>query len=61
MTARRPRSRVAAPVATLAWAAGLVVLALGLLVLAAVAAVAAVLPGSGLAVAVGGALVVLLA
>ncbi|MDQ1632072.1 MAG: hypothetical protein QOC80_2044, partial [Frankiaceae bacterium] len=61
MTARRPRSRVAAPVATLAWAAGLVVLALGLLVLAAVAAVAAVLPGSGLAVAVGGGLVVLLA
>jgi signal transduction histidine kinase len=48
-------------VATLGWAAGFFVLAVGLLVLGAVAAAGAVFPGSGLAVTLAGGLVVLIA
>ncbi len=60
MTPRRPWSRVAAPVATLGWSAGFVVLGLGLLVLAAAGAAATAFPGSAAAVAVTGGVVVLL-
>jgi signal transduction histidine kinase len=56
---RLPRRSVTAPVATLGWSIGLVVLVVGLAVLASVGAVGLAFPGSWLAVAVAGGTIVL--